>query len=162
MLNAGPVKVSRGLVFHHGLADGRGYVIHSSKKHGRVLIEPIGQFADGQQILPSGLDGGAPYNKSIIAALSLLGRPYDVAEANCQHFITYCQGMGEESPQFQKYALSILGLSLVIFGEDRFTRSLGATAILSSLLTPSDTSPALATMASLMIVGTIIPVTQIS
>ena len=133
------LKVSYGFFEHYGLADGRGHVIHNSKKYGKVVRVSEAVFADGRQILVSDLYGQDSLTVGS-RALSCLGLPYDLFNANCEHFVRHCLGLDVESPQVQKYLL-MLGCSTFAARSNNVIIKAGAySALLAAILSQEDQS----------------------
>lgn len=134
------LKVDYGLFEHHGLADGVGYVIHNSKQLGMVARVSQDIFADGREILASGIVGDDS-SLAVSTAMKYLDSPYDLFSANCEQFVRLCHGLEIESPQIQKYLLLASFGSLAIKSNNTILKASSATAILATLFTKTDESP---------------------
>lgn len=86
-----------GLIEHHGLYVGHGYVIHLSKLG---IIEEIDlqQFAGGHKIRVK-KSSLFPHQAIKLARNQLGHSPYDVATNNCEHFVNECLAGSSTSNQ---------------------------------------------------------------
>ena len=140
MLPIGPVKVHCGFFYHHGLHDGNGFVFHNSKKHGMIVRESVSAFSEGKTVVCSDISSNNP-SLAIEKAASLLGKPYDLFSANCEHFVQFCNENKIESPQIQKYFIGLAGIALAMNSKSQKMTFSGIALALTALLTPPDQSP---------------------
>ncbi|MBL4662026.1 MAG: lecithin retinol acyltransferase family protein [Flavobacteriaceae bacterium] len=140
MLLIGPVKVSCGLFYHHGLYDGAGFVVHNSKKYGRVIRESLDTFSEGKKVICSNIQSANPVLANE-CAMKLIGRPYYLFSDNCEHFVQLCNQNIVESPQLQKYLSGAAGLALAIGSKNKGLQASGIAIAAATLLTPPDRSP---------------------
>jgi hypothetical protein len=94
------------VLIHVGIAsdcydeNGFPYIISNTRRMGGVTEEPQLAFANDREpyLVSEPQEGSA----AILArARELLGRPYDVATYNCEHFVTEVMGDGSKSPQLR-------------------------------------------------------------
>ena len=141
MYPAGTVlKLDFGTFFHYGIADGLGNVIHNSKKHFKVTLEPYDSFAEGREIMVSEITSENPAY-AVVMAKRYLGMPYDLIRSNCEHFARLCHGLEIESTQLQQYMLVALGSGAALKSENVIIKAVGSAVALASLLTPTEESP---------------------
>ncbi|OJT95938.1 MAG: hypothetical protein BGN82_04330 [Alphaproteobacteria bacterium 65-7] len=95
---------------HFGILTGQQTVISASKVHGRIIEEPIWQFAAGQQIFAHGVWSNQPPQQTMAIARSQLGQPYRLFNNNCEHFVRYCHGLERKSPQLA----AAIGLGIAV------------------------------------------------
>jgi hypothetical protein len=90
---------------------GRAYVIHNAKD-GRVCQEPFEIFAAGLPVtLIKRVAQDAVRQKQIVSrAQSLLGKPYDLINFNCDHLVTFAASGAATSPQL----LHIAGVLFIV------------------------------------------------
>lgn len=95
---------------HRGLVAGqdvfgRIWVIHNPKG-GCVRYDLLDVFADGQEvtIVPGPALSSAQRVAAVKRAQSLLGRPYDLLNFNCDHMVTFALAGVAKSPQLQACA----------------------------------------------------------
>lgn len=112
------LKLDFGAYSHYGIADGNGGVIHSSKKHGKVVNVPYQEFSQGTDILVSSIKGEI-ISRAAITAQQYVGLPYNIFLSNSEHFARICHGLERESTQIQKAALSMKN-STVVFKKRRY------------------------------------------
>ncbi|WP_086933351.1 hypothetical protein [Agarilytica rhodophyticola] len=94
------LQLDYGTYCHYGIADGKGSVIHNSKKHGRVVRESYIHFAEGKDILISHIKGEV-VSRAAIAAEKYCGLADDLFLPNSEHFARVCHGLERESIQIQ-------------------------------------------------------------
>lgn len=93
---------------HFGVLTGRhlfgqpATIISASKFRQAVVEEaPIG-FSFGAPIYAHGVWSDQPWQHTIARARSNLGQPYRLFDKNCEHFVRFCHGLPEESPQLAR------------------------------------------------------------
>lgn len=102
-----PVDVGGVEVVHVGLVTGAldwrtgdAMVISASKKHGRVVEEPMHDFSGGREVAAQGhLQSVVPPWEAIHRARSDLGQNWNLFGNNCEHFVRRWIGLPEVSPQ---------------------------------------------------------------
>lgn len=115
------VSVSEGVIEHFGVVTvvpmwGEPLVISSSGKVGRVVEQPLSEFAGGQEVRAYGYPGQLSVFEVVSRARSQVGREYSVLTWNCEHFVRWVHGLKPESPQLLRAALigaSLLGIYLL-------------------------------------------------
>jgi hypothetical protein len=109
---------------HFGLLTGRQTVISASKVHGKIIEEPLWQFAAGQQIFAHGVWSNQPPQQTMNIAFSQLGQPYRLFDNNCEHFVRYCHGLERKSPQLA----TAIGVGLALAAVYIYANSLAKNA----------------------------------
>lgn len=120
---------------HEGIPLPDGTVVHASKKHGQVVRTPFAEFAEGAVVRVlwdlAVSDAGVVWQR----ARDSLGVGYDLWEANCQHFVRYCQGLEIESPAIQKLVIGSVATATAVAAKDPRAKvvalSVGACATLA-------------------------------
>lgn len=120
---------------HEGIPFPDGSVVHASKRHGQVVRTSFAEFGEGAvvQVLwdLAVSDAGVVWQR----ARDSLGVGYDLWEANCQHFVRYCQGLEIESPAIQKLVIGSVATATAVAVKDPRARvvalSVGACATLA-------------------------------
>jgi len=112
------IKVKRwnGFYTHHGIADGKGNVIHfrwnPDKRAGVITIDEFNIFSKGSviEVVPT----EAPSELVLKNANSRLGETgYNLVTNNCEHFTEWCTNGNKKSYQARK-AIGVFS-SIVIF-----------------------------------------------
>lgn len=112
------IAVRCGLYDHVGLVTdcfmgGLPTVISNSKRHKRVVEEPMERFCDGKALRVICYPGHLSAQAILRKARSALGRSYDLFSGNCEHFVTWAYGVTPQSPQLRFVAaLGFAGLFL--------------------------------------------------
>lgn len=106
------LRVDQGFYWHFGIVGFDGQVIHNSKEKGRVVAEPLLQFADGKEVLACEQIGSPNWLVALQRAYSAIGTPYDLWQRNCEHFVRWAHGLIAQSPQIQRAVLIASGLTL--------------------------------------------------
>lgn len=98
-----------GVLRHEGIAadgwvNGGQTVISRSRRAGRTVEESIGDFASGSEVLE--LPSLSDLHPSLVVANArrLLGSPWRLTDANCEHFVYECFGLPPQSPQLQGWS----------------------------------------------------------
>lgn len=100
---------------HFGIVSDRpGYVIHNSRKVGRVIEEPIPDFADGKRVRWIGYPGRLTPDQVLARARARMGRPWHLSAHNCEHFIGHSHGTGHRSEQARGVFAVGLGIAIAI------------------------------------------------
>jgi hypothetical protein len=102
-------------VWHEGLiaeeAPARS-VIHKSKRTGRVVEEPIADFAAGATVRVMGYPGRLEGSEVLRRARARIGEPWSWA-GNCQRYTRGCQGVPSRSPDMERTAIAgVIGAML--------------------------------------------------
>ncbi len=134
------LKLDFGTFFHYGIADGKGNVIHNSKKRLMVTRESEEEFAEGKEIQISSITSDKP-ESAVAKAERYIGMPYNLIKNNCEHFARLSHSIEIESTQIQQYLLAALGAGAVLKGDNVIIKSAGGAIALASLLTPTEESP---------------------
>ncbi len=91
--------------------DGRIYA--ASRKSGKVSIVTPEQFSGGREILNDGQIGSC--SKVFANYKAVLGEPYDLLSANCEHYDNWARGLGWKSEQADRAKeLALLGLACCV------------------------------------------------
>jgi len=77
-------------------------LISASKRRQAVVEEPPQQFALGAPIYAHGAWSDQPWEVTVDNARSQLGVPYRLDDRNCEHFVRFCHGLPQESPQLTR------------------------------------------------------------
>ena len=93
---------------------GTDFMIENSKVCGQVVISTLQEFCGGGsweivQPAPAGLE-----DQIISRALNLRGRPYDVIDYNCQHFVSEVYTGSPSSWQLPQFGLLVGLIALAI------------------------------------------------
>jgi hypothetical protein len=97
-----------GGIEHYGILTGRHLhgqsltIISASKFRQSVVEELPMHFSLGAPIYEHGVWSDQLWRKTIINARSQLGRPYRLFSKNCEHFVRFCHGLPQESPQLAR------------------------------------------------------------
>lgn len=93
-----------GAVYHHGIADWGGMVIHARKGHG-VIRTSQAEFSFGRPIekLRSPLTA-RKRDEILYRAQNCIGKPYDLLAFNCEHFASWAWG---EQPRSKQLATAV-------------------------------------------------------
>lgn len=134
------LKLDFGTYFHYGIADGKGNVIHNSKKRLKVTKEPETDFADGKEIQISSITSANP-EAAVSISERYIGMPYNLIKNNCEHFARLSHGLEIESTQIQQYLLIALGAGAALKSDNSFMQAGGGAVALASVLTPTEQSP---------------------
>ncbi len=98
------LSVPRGLYRHKGVMFPDGRVIHASKDHRAVVLEPLATFAGGRPLRAETRRPRLPEAEMLRRGHALLGRPYRLVTANCEHLIAEVLGHDGGSPQLRAWA----------------------------------------------------------
>jgi len=97
-----------GGIEHFGVLTGRHLygqgptIISASKLRQSVVEESPMQFSLGAPIYQHGVWSEQPCQQTVAKARSQLGQPYRLFDRNCEHFVRFCHGLPQESPQLAK------------------------------------------------------------
>ncbi len=97
--------------YHWGIADGVGGVISASNRKGKVVHEPVQEFADNREIKVSNDVKYAPKPAAYEKIKLQLGAPYNLLECNCEHYVNSAFGFEPESKQVE-VALATTGAAI--------------------------------------------------
>jgi hypothetical protein len=90
-------------------------VMHASKERGHFVITTLEEFADGQPIEYTWLPETFEAQQAVLGrAESLLGRPFNLLNANCEDYVNWIVTGVARSPQREQFALA--ALVLLFFG----------------------------------------------
>jgi hypothetical protein len=104
-------------VWHFGIADLNGTVMHASKDIGQFTVTTYDVFAQGQATEYTWLPESFEKQQEVLSrAESLLGRPFHLLNANCEDYVNWIVTGVARSPQRERAALVALILVLVIGG----------------------------------------------
>ena len=109
---------------HFGVLTGRQTVISASKIHGKIIEEPLWQFAGEQQVFAHGVWSNQSPQQTMKVARSQLGQPYRLFNNNCEHFVRYCHGLERKSPQLA----TAIGVGLAVAAVCIYASSVGKNA----------------------------------
>jgi len=150
------LRLDFGTYFHYGISDGKGSVIHNSKKYLKVTKESEEKFAEGKNIQLSDISSQDP-DGAVVRAKQYLEMPYNLISNNCEHFVRLAHGLEVESTQIKQYLVATLGVGVAIKSENHYVQAAGSAIALSTLLTPIEENPlknaAIATTLTLAIVA---------
>lgn len=93
------------------------YVIHNSPDSGEVILSSLDEFSGGRRIhFPNRYKSDLPANMVAQRAWKRLGKNYNLASYNCQHFVTDACGIAPKSHDLQAFAIvcavGFMGLAL--------------------------------------------------
>lgn len=134
------LKLDFGTFYHYGIADGKGGVIHNSKKHMMVRHESEEVFAEGKQILISDITNNNPMF-ALEKAKRYIGMPYNLIKSNCEHFVRLCHGLEIESKQIQKYLLFSVTASIACKSSNPLIKITSGAASIAALFTSREENP---------------------
>jgi len=77
-------------------------IISASKVRQLIVEEQPMQFSLGALIYAQGVWSKQPWQQTVGNARSQLGQPYRLFDRNCEHFVRFCHGLPQESPQLAK------------------------------------------------------------
>lgn len=134
------LKICCGLYDHYGIANGKGGVIHNSKRRGKVVEETIEEFSDGHVVKISDIKGSCLI-ETFERAKRYIGLKYELFVENCEHFVRMANGLIKESKQIQKYLLMTAGAGVALVSKNPVLKMAGAGALIGSLATSEEDSP---------------------
>ncbi|OZS43687.1 lecithin retinol acyltransferase family protein [Photobacterium sanguinicancri] len=126
--------------WHYGMSDGRGGVIHNSKKRRQVQFDTIDEFAEGREVIVSSITSDNP-KLAFLHAKKFVGTPYNIFTQNCEQFVRQAHGLPVECTQFQRLMVVAFGGYLVVGEKNRFIKIAGLGILAGSFLSPSEKSP---------------------
>lgn len=88
-----------GGVEHFGILTEVGTIVSASKIRQAVVEETPLQFSLGAQIYVHDIRGRQRWEQTVWMARSKLGEPYRLFDRNCEHFVRFCHGLPQKSPQ---------------------------------------------------------------
>ncbi len=97
---------------HWGIADGIGGVISASNRKGKVVHEPVAEFADNKEIVVNDNDKYAPSVAAYEKTKQQLDTPYNLLEWNCEHLVNWAFGFKAESKQIEEAFLITAGAGI--------------------------------------------------
>lgn len=100
-----------GIVSH--VEPGEVRVIHKSKRRGRVVEEPIGEFASGRTVRRVDYPGHLPPEVVVTRARERIGEAWTYRR-NCQRFCAEVHGAPMRSRDADKFALTIFTVSAAV------------------------------------------------
>lgn len=108
-----------GVLRHEGIAgdgwiNGEQSIISRSRRAGRATEEPISVFADGYAVVKLPPLSDLHLSLVVANARRLLGTPWKLTDANCEHFVYECFGLKPESPQLQGWISCACAISLLV------------------------------------------------
>lgn len=108
------VSIAMGTYHHVGILTEKNTVIHCSKSRSEVVEEDIGEFAAGRTISVRPSNSSLSPTTVVARARSKLGKRYSLFDYNCEHFVSWANGLRETSPQLQALLFGIT-LTAMIF-----------------------------------------------
>lgn len=98
------IRTSRLVYWHKGIAtdrwiNGEQLVISCSGRAGKVVLEPMSVFSAGMGAEAMLQLSVLPRKIVLHQALQMLGKPYSLANFNCEHFLYQAFGLPPQSPQ---------------------------------------------------------------
>lgn len=91
---------------------GRPLVTSNSMAAGRVVEQPIEQFASGSTPLNLGFPSRLSRADVVLRARSRLGESYSLLTNNCEHLVSFALGHPPSSPQAQR-AVAVAAIALI-------------------------------------------------
>lgn len=111
----GEVLSTSGLLCqHYMIVVGPNLVVHASKENGVVLAR-ISNVIAGKHVINHERWGEISNFKIILRAISMIGKPYNLFERNCEHVVRYASGVKVESPQIQLAVTAVLVAGALFF-----------------------------------------------
>lgn len=108
-----------GVVTHKGIVsddrgpDGLPKILHASKFVGRVAETSATTFVHravaGARLRNLGYPGRLPRALVVARGRARIGVAYDLALANCEHFVSWCHGLAPSSPQLDAAIARLFG-----------------------------------------------------
>lgn len=86
--------------------------VYACSPNGGVVRQTLKEFADGYRVTAKPPRTRLTAEQIVARAESMLGRQYDGAAFNCDHFVEYALGNKVESPQLQLATLALAALAL--------------------------------------------------
>jgi len=104
-------------VWHFGIAGPMTFngamVLHASKDHGQFVMTTFDEFAEGQRVEYTWLPPSFGAQQTALArAKSQLGKPYRLADANCEDYVNWIVTGVARSPQREVFVLG--GLAALV------------------------------------------------
>ena len=118
------IGVARGPFEHFGILaeskfDGYRMVISGSFQHGKVVEEPLEEFAGGEAIRIVGYPGALPDWRVLQRARSVLDSEYLLLSWNCEHVVRFAHGLTPMSPQIWRNLAIVCSVLLVVAASRR-------------------------------------------
>ena len=108
-----------GGVYHHGIADWNGNVIHARKGHGVIRTSQV-DFSYGKPIEKLRTPSSARHREEILQRTNrCIGVPYDLLTFNCEHFASWAWGEPPRSRQLATAVVLVAGVGLAAFALSR-------------------------------------------
>lgn len=126
--------------WHYGMADGRGGVIHNSKKRRQVQFDTLYEFSEGRTILVSSITSDEP-EKAYFYAQQYLGTPYNLFNRNCEQFVRQSHGLPVECTQFQRLFVLLFAGLLITGTENRLIKLAGIGLLVGGMIAPAEKRP---------------------
>jgi Lecithin retinol acyltransferase len=126
--------------WHYGMADGRGGVIHNSKKRRQVQFDTLYEFSEGRAILVSSITSDEP-EKAYFYAQQYLGTPYNLFNRNCEQFVRQSHGLPVECTQFQRLFVLLFAGLLITGTENRLIKLAGVGLLVGGMIAPAEKRP---------------------
>jgi hypothetical protein len=90
-----------GDIEHFGIVTEQHTIISASKMWKAVVEELPLEFSRGPRLYAHGTWSDQPWQQTVWNARSQLGKAYRLFDGNCEHFVRFCHGLRQESPQVQ-------------------------------------------------------------
>lgn len=110
-----------GGIEHFGILTGRHLygmspsLISGQKIRQAVVEENPFRFSRGAPLYAHGIWSEQPWQQTIWNARSQLGKPYRLFSGNCEHFVRFCHGLPQESPQLQTGICGAIVGGLIVY-----------------------------------------------
>lgn len=102
-----------GIISHLGIVTPWGTVISASLFHGGVVEQPFMEFANDKAVHFVGHPRVLPVQVVLQRAASRINQPWNLLNANCEHFVYWAHGLQPRSPQLTRAASLI---AICVFG----------------------------------------------
>lgn len=89
-------------------------VISRSRRIGYAAEEPMSVFADGREVVELSPLSDLHPSLVIANARRLLGSPWRLRDANCEHFTHECFGVEPQSPQLQGWSAAVAAVTILL------------------------------------------------
>lgn len=90
-------------------------VASASKRRLSVVEEWAMEFSLGAPVYTHGVWSKLSWQQTVGNARSQLGQPYRLFDRNCEHFVRFCHGLPQESPQLASAVGAVVVGGLILW-----------------------------------------------